>query len=140
MRVCLTGPPRTGKTTMAAELGQLSGAPILHTDDAMHLGWSPASEEVANWLDRPGDLIIEGVAIPRALRKWLARGHAGKPVDVVVLMRTPFVPLSRGQVSMGLGLMRVLAEIRPELERRGVVVLWDWLATTAELWEELRDG
>ena len=36
--VCVDGPAGSGKTTLAAEIGSLTGAPVLHMDD-MFEGW-----------------------------------------------------------------------------------------------------
>jgi hypothetical protein len=119
-RILITGGPRTGKTTRAnASAGDCG--PIRHTDDliATH-GWSEASEVVAGWFDAPGPWVIEGVAVPRALRKWL-RGHAdGTPCDVVLLLEHPHVPLVAGQAAMAKGLWTVWSEIEGELAARGV--------------------
>ena len=77
-RVVIAGGPRTGKTTHANKLGAESGARVRHTDDLIgRLEWSAASQEVSQWFDEPGPWIVEGVAVPRAVRKWLA-AHPSK--------------------------------------------------------------
>ena len=121
MRLVITGGPRTGKTTQALELGRAHGWPVYHTDDTMTLPWSEASAEVARWFERPGPWIIEGVAIPRALRKYL-RAREDLPADELLLMTHAFVPLSPGQQRMGAGVETVLAEILQDLEQRGMVI------------------
>jgi hypothetical protein len=40
--ICVDGPAGSGKTTLAAELAELSGAPVLHLDD-MFEGWDGLS-------------------------------------------------------------------------------------------------
>lgn len=96
---------------------------VRSTDDAMHLGWSEASQEVSTWLDEEGPWIIEGVALPRALRKWLRANEFGKPCDRVILLRESHEKLSKGQQAMAKGLWTVWAEIVPELRHRGVEIV-----------------
>lgn len=142
MRLCIIGGPKTGKTTLAAELaasrgplavGTAEGAfRVRSSDEAMHLGWSEASAEVALWLDNAGPWIVEGVAVPRALRKWLAAHAEGKPCDIVLVLTTAHIELSKGQAAMGKGVATVWAEVLPELRRRGVEVM-DVEAVRAEV-------
>ena len=118
-RIAIAGGPRTGKTTAASTL---PGA-ALHTDDVMHLGWSAASQEASTWFDRTGDVVVEGVAVPRALRKWLGRNPDGMPVETVVMLTATFVTLSAGQLAMTKGVATVWSEIEPQLRARGVEIL-----------------
>lgn len=112
MRVLITGLPKSGKTTLA---GQMGGG--RSTDEVMHLGWGEASREVSRWFDKPGSWIIEGVAIPRALRKWLWQ-HPGQPapVDRIIYLQTPHQILTDGQMRMGVGLDTVMQEILPWMD------------------------
>lgn len=122
-RICITGGPRTGKTTLAEYIGNaLHIQNVRHTDDVMHLGWSAASEAVAAWFNAPGPWIIEGVAVSRALRKWRA-AHPGEPppVDRVIYLEHAHEPLSRGQYRMSVGVETVHAEIEEWLADHGVV-------------------
>jgi adenylate kinase family enzyme len=120
-RIAIIGWPKTGKTTLAAKMGGGRS-----TDDVLHLGWSEASAEVSNWLDKPGPWVIEGVALPRALRKWHERNPGEPPpVDKVILLKTPKQDLTPGQITMGKGLDSVLAGIMPwlsavEIEKENV--------------------
>ena len=120
MRIAIAGGPRTGKTTLAADLDGLK----LATDALMHdHDWSGASQAASEWLDlRCGDLVLEGVAVPRALRKWLKRNPEGKPVDRVVWLSSPHVELSPGQATMAKGCETVWREILPEHKARGVEI------------------
>lgn len=138
-RIVILGGPKTGKTTLAGELlqahhaqdeswrGGASGPPIpqvLHTDDLIHLGWSEASQYVADrWLTEPGPWIIEGVAAVRALRKWRDQ-HPGErpPVDRVIRLTTPHVALVKGQAAMAKGEETVWAEVAPWLRQHGVEI------------------
>lgn len=118
-RVAIAGGPRCGKTTLASALGV---APVRHTDDLISKGWSEASAEAATWFDETGPWIIEGVAVPRALRKWLAAHPDGKPCDIVYWLDTPHTELTKGQRGMLRGCETVWREIVGELERRGVEI------------------
>jgi hypothetical protein len=138
-RICIAGGPRTGKTTLAGRLiatdpvdfmsaarGATSPAdlnPVRHTDNLMHLGWSEASEAAALWFDEPGPWIVEGVAVPRALRKWLAAHPEGKPCDVVHWLEEPRDLRSKGQIAMGKGCETVWMEIHDALTERGVRIV-----------------
>lgn len=121
-RVLIAGGPRVGKTQLAEELAREAGIQAEHTDDLIGaLDWSAASLEVSRWLDRPAPWIIEGVAVPRALRKWLERS-SGKPADVVYWSSTPKVPTTKAQDAMAKGCATVWEPVREELLRRGVSV------------------
>lgn len=122
MRIAIIGSPRAGKTTLALELARTTGLPILHTDDLIPLGWSGVSDEVARALALAPDLILEGVAVVRGLRKALATLADYVPVERCIVLEHPWVALSRGQRAMARGCATVLAEVEPELLRRGVLV------------------
>lgn len=121
MRILITGYPRTGKTTLALEMTDAL-IPVRHTDATIPLGWSEGSAEVARWLSEPGPWIIEGVSIPRALRKWLA-ANEGAPCDRVHFLTHCHEALSKGQRSMAKGIDTVWREIVPKLRARGVAVV-----------------
>lgn len=138
-RICITGGPRTGKTTLASALwidlalatgmAQDSGLRLVrHTDDLIeklkHLGkdaWSAASAEAMTWLDEPGPWIVEGVAVSRALRKWRDQ-HPGArpPVDRVIMLLHPHESLTKGQLAMAKGVQTVHDEIGDWLEQHGI--------------------
>lgn len=134
MRICITGGPKTGKTTLAERLFERHDWPhaqpncdgcgqLYHTDDLIHLGWSEASQAATAWLDEPGPWIIEGVAVVRALRKWRDQ-HPGEPppVDRVIRLTTPHVELSKGQATMAKGEETVWQEIAGWLLGSGVTM------------------
>lgn len=122
-RVCIAGGPRTGKTTLARQQERIRNVPARHTDDTVPFGWSEASEAVSKWFDEPGPWIIEGVAVPRALRKWLdANPGDERPCDEAIFLDEEFEVLTPGQATMTKGVKTVWLEILPELERRGVVI------------------
>jgi hypothetical protein len=121
VRIAIIGAPRAGKTTLALELGSTMGAPVLHTDDWMALGWSAASVEVVHALATHVDLVLEGVAVVRGLRKAL-RLTTRAPVERCIVLERPRLALSRGQLAMARGCATVLQGIEPELARRGVTL------------------
>lgn len=123
MRTLITGAPRTGKTTMALEMG------VRHfcTDPQDHpavpagvpgtpvgLGWSDASLWVAeHWLELPGPWVIEGVAVPRALRKWqFLHPDAPPPCDRLIVLTETHEALTERQAKMSNDLHGVLDELR----------------------------
>lgn len=126
-RICITGGPLTGKTTLAgalvAEMPVSSGVQIRHTDDLIPLGWSEASAAAALWFDAPGPWIVEGVAVPRALRKW-RKAHPDErpPVDRLIYLTEPYQVCMAGQSSMARGIETVMREIAPWLRQHGVVI------------------
>jgi hypothetical protein len=104
-RLAITGAPSTGKTTLTLKLDD-GTREVFHNDDFKHLEWSKASEHIAkeiNDCDKP--LIVEGVTVPRALRK-------GMKVDAVIWLSKPHIEQKPGQVAMGKGCQTVLNEWR----------------------------
>lgn len=135
-RILITGWPRTGKTTFSTNipcphlgnphLGDCacSEVPIRHTDDLIgKLDWSAASAEVAKWMEDPGDWIIEGVSVARALRKY-HEAHPGEPPPCyrLIYLRTPHVELNTRQAGMGKGVDSVMAELEPWFVEHGLEV------------------
>lgn len=123
--IAITGGPGTGKTTVAREAAERYGRPVRHTDDLIvDFDWSQASDHASRWFDEPGPWIIEGVAVPRALRKWLA-AHPGKPLNIMVIyLQQVLQPqtITKGREIMARGVATVWQEILPELQRRGARV------------------
>lgn len=120
-RIIVAGGPRVGKTTLARRLSA-DGRPVRRSDEVIDLGWSEASERVATWLDAPGPWVVEGVAVARAVRKWLATHPTGTPADVVHWSNVARAKRSAGQETMAKGCETVWREVLPELQRRGVRV------------------
>lgn len=125
-RIAIVGAPRAGKTTIARELGAALGLPVHHSDDLIDLGWSEASDALAHQIASAANdnAIFEGVAVVRALRKVLAN-QTGKPIDQMLVLRTPHVPLNEGQARMAAACETILREIMPVLRARGVEVFTD---------------
>lgn len=128
-RILIAGGPKCGKSTIAARLCDAmagTGVLLMHTDDLMGDGfdWSAASLRVSEWFQSAAPWIIEGVSVPRALRKWFALrlDSQEKPADVVYWSLAHKVPLSKGQVSMAKGCQTVFEQVRPMLLARGVEI------------------
>ncbi len=123
MRIVIAGGPKVGKTTKGIELAKEHGLKLRHTDSLIHkMDWSRISFEVSRWLEDDGDWIIEGVVVPRALRKWLDRHKTGLPADRFLWSNKPRRSLDVKQRSMASGCQRVWEEILGELRRRGAKI------------------
>ncbi len=122
--IAIAGFPLAGKTTLARELAEESGHEAISTDHllAIELSWSEISQVTAGWFDTLDDFIIEGVAVPRALRKWLDTHDQGKPCEKVIWLTKTRALLTDDQLAMGRGCMSVMKEIMGELAARGVEV------------------
>lgn len=123
MRITIINGPKTGKTTLANAIGSASGVDVRHSDDLIPLGWSESSQYMADeWLSDDVPCVIEGVAVVRALRKWLAANETGKPVDRIIRLEEPYTVLLLGQMSMTAGHDKIWREIEEELLARGVEI------------------
>jgi hypothetical protein len=132
MRIAIVGGPRTGKTQAARAVALATGLPravalatglpLVSTDDFIDLGWSVASQHVADLLADGAPRIVEGVAVARALRKALRDRPEERPVDRLVILSVPKVEQTTGQRIMASGVDTVLDGILDELQALGVVV------------------
>ena len=121
-RVLIVGWPGAGKTYMARELAQELGVPHLCTDPQNQcppgvfgipndLEWSESSQFVANHL-LGVDGVIEGVAVPRALRKWHESNPGMRPpADRIIWLEPRYQGLTSGQIAMGKGLDTIMGEL-----------------------------
>ena len=123
-RVVIVGGPRTGKTTLAIRIGAEQSRRVRHTDTLIgQFAWGKDSEEVARWLDEPGEWIIEGVTAVRALRKWMVNNPEGRLDGVLVISLTkPVVTQTSGQASAAKGVATVWVGIENQLRARGADV------------------
>lgn len=125
-RIAIAGGPRTGKTTLAAKLDEGgNGKHVYHTDSVKDEDWSQASLIASRWFDEvDGPLIVEGVRVPHALRKWLEKhkDDGQKPVDVLYILEEPKAEQTPKQEQMGKGAKTVVVGILDELRARGVIV------------------
>lgn len=133
-RYILVGPPRVGKSTYARALRALGIAtlcadpaplvkqsedgveylPAIFAEPGM---WSEASDFIAReWLTREGPFCLEGVAMARALRKWLRTAPAGlMPAEHVVVFTEPMARQSPGQAAMSKAVATVWSQVHGRL-------------------------
>jgi energy-coupling factor transporter ATP-binding protein EcfA2 len=115
MRVVITGHPHSGKTTLAEAFSSI----VKHTDDLIESHeWSSQSEAASYWFDISVPFVLEGCAIPRALRKWKLR-HPGSapPMDVFIyLERERLTPQAKG-------IETVMRDLWPWLTESGIMIL-----------------
>ena len=101
-RIVIVGMPASGKMPLARELSALYGLPILHTDEIEGADWSETSEVASEGFDGDSGFIACGMAIPRALRKWIRRNeHAARPYSIAIGMWEPRGELTDAQLRMG---------------------------------------
>jgi adenylate kinase family enzyme len=118
MRLLITGGVGAGKTTLACKTWAETGAALYHTDDLIQPGnWSEVSQHVADkWLTMTGPWIIEGVAIPRALRKYQeAHPHEPPPCDRIIVLTDSYKDLNPRQEAMGRTVYEHMADLAPWL-------------------------
>lgn len=121
-RVAIVGGPRTGKTTYARKLAAKLELPLVSTDDFIPLGWSGSGAKAAAVIARARRLLIEGVTVPRALRRLLEDHPRRRPVERLIILGRPKIKRTKGQEAMAKGLAKILDEILPRLRRLGVIV------------------
>jgi hypothetical protein len=66
--------------------------------------------------------VIEGVAVVRALRKWIQLHPLGEPADVVFWGDEPYEQLSPGQSAMAKGSATIWRSVCTELLARGQTI------------------
>jgi hypothetical protein len=117
MRIVICGWPGSGKSFLAKELGSKLGITPKSTDSLVRThDWSAASALVSTWFDIEEPWIIEGMTVPRALRKWHVRNPGGDPpFDKIYVMPHPDekqrLKMTQGQITMGRGHDTVLREL-----------------------------
>lgn len=127
-RILITGVVGGGKTTLSEQLGKQHECLVLHTDDLMGTyEWSSASQYIADkWLTLPGPWIIEGVAVPRALRKYQEQNpHEPPPCDRVIVLTETHKELNPRQEAMGRTVCEHMAD------------LGHWLGTDRVDWRDV---
>ena len=128
--ICIDGPAGSGKTTLAEEIAELSGAPVLHMDD-MFEGWG-GLPRIADQLDT----LLSPLAVGRSgtYRRWDWPGNAW--AETVLVPPAPLLVLE----GVGSGaaayddLVTVLAWVEVPydlrmargLERGGIGVAENW--------------
>lgn len=121
-RIAIVGGPRTGKTTYARKLADKLGLPLVNTDDFIPLGWAGSSGKAAEVIAGARRLLIEGVTVPRALRRLIEDHPRRRPIERLIILGRPKIKRTKGQEAMARGLAKILDEILPRLRRLGVIV------------------
>jgi hypothetical protein len=128
--ICVDGPAGSGKTTLAAEISALSGAPVVHMDDLFE-GWGGLAR-VSDQLDALLPLLAENV--PGSYRRWDWPGHRWAetvvvpPAPLLVLEGVGSAPLAHAALVTVLAWVEVPYDLRMArgLERGGVGVAENW--------------
>jgi hypothetical protein len=125
-RTVVAGGPRVGKTTLAEALAREVGCVPRSTDELVGtVSFQAAGEQVASWLSPLGPWVIEGCAVVRALRYWLAEHQADDllPCERIFWSTQAKAAQSPGQLRMAKGIETVWGQIESRLTTRGVLVL-----------------
>lgn len=130
-RIAIAGVPSAGKTSEAKTISEGCGIELQQTDTLIHRDWSAASLEVAGWFNLAGPWIVEGVTVPRAIRKWFKHQAEDPmqwsvyqtPCDVLLWLGEPHEILEGRRLAMAKTCNSVLTEITPRLTELGVQVL-----------------
>lgn len=107
---------------------------IVHADDFIEApskhkapNYSGTSDRLVPVLDEmskySGNFILEGVSVPRGLRKWFQANPTGKPCDALVWISAPRQTLTVGQQRIGTQSRTILLTILDEVEKRGIKFL-----------------
>ena len=101
-RVAICGGPKTGKTTLS---NTIPHELVVHTDEYMNLSWEEVPPAIIARLTGCPSFVIEGVQVPRVLRK-------GLEVDCVVYLERTWLPLTPPQRSLTKACFTVFGEWR----------------------------
>lgn len=111
-RIAIAGGPKVGKSTLTK---QITDRPIIHTDDTMHQAWEDQPFIAIERCKPHLRFVVEGVQVPRALRK-------GLEVDAVLWLDHAFVALNARQVGMAKAVLTVFVGWRAANRHIPIVV------------------
>jgi hypothetical protein len=117
-RIVIVGGPRCGKSKLAERLERV----IWHTDDMIMGSLNDSGVAIAQWFERPGPWVIEGVTATTALEYWFACNGYRPPCDCVLALWKPVIPLNRVQQNMLRHLRYRWSNIQASLAQTGVSV------------------
>lgn len=131
-RIAICGGPRTGKSTFASKLARELGIDLFSTgkkalvatDNFMGVGWENVPRLVMERLSELDDWILEGTQATRVLRYWYKAAPETLRLDRVHFFDRPWVIRNGGQNAMAKGVQTIWREVRPELLKRGVPILY----------------
>lgn len=101
-RIAITGGPRMGKSFLSK---LVTDRDVIGTHDYTGVPIPDIPAAIIAEVSDRARFVVEGVWVPRALRKGLA-------IDAVIYMTKPKVPRSPGQVSMAKGVLTVFRDWR----------------------------
>lgn len=131
-KILIIGGPKTGKSTLGRRLSGELSVPLKCSDFTNRGGdieplkfatkdeqWSYASEKVAEWLDDPSDMVIEGIAVVRGIRKWLKQ-HPKDPLpfEKIIYLTVSQQELGKGQHALCRSVNTIFGEILPAIKDR----------------------
>jgi len=112
-RIMVFGGPKTGKSTLAKQLAREMGAQVMRTEMLLGLGytWAELAERTQEWLNFRSPWVIEGLVVPRVIRRWLRENPGKLPCDEIwCLGDSAYVPITKGQQTAANGVMSVWDE------------------------------
>lgn len=132
MRIAICGAPRCGKSTFASKLARELGIDLFSTgkkalvatDNFIGVGWDNVPKCVMERLVELDDWVLEGTQATRVLRHWYRTAPETLRLDRVYFFDRPWVVRNGGQNAMAKGVATIWREVRPELQRRGVPIVY----------------
>jgi hypothetical protein len=132
MRIAICGGPRTGKSTYASKLASKLGIELFSTgkkalvatDNFIGVGWENVPKCVMERLVELDDWILEGTQATRVIRHWYRTAPETLKLDRVHFFDRPWVIRNGGQNAMAKGVKTIWQEVRPELLKRGIPILY----------------
>ncbi len=121
VRIAICGGPRTGKTTLGERLAEKYAAPLISTDEYMHVPWERVPDDILPELIPSAPWILEGVQAARVIRRAI-RERQELGLTAVYFLQTPVRPLDGPQRAMARGIDKVFQEVFPHLVRAGITV------------------
>jgi hypothetical protein len=131
-RIAICGGPRTGKSTFASKLATELGIELFSTgkkalvatDNFMDVGWENVPRLVMERLLELDDWILEGTQATRVIRHWYRTAPETLQLDRVYFFERPWVVRNGGQNAMAKGVQTIWREVRAELHKRGIPILY----------------
>lgn len=132
MRIAICGGPRTGKSTFASKLARELGIELFSTgkkalvatDNFIAVGWDNVPTCVMERLVELDDWVLEGTQATRVLRHWYRTAPETLQLDRVYFFDRPWVVRNGGQNAMAKGVATIWREVRRELHRREVPIVY----------------
>jgi dephospho-CoA kinase len=127
--ILINGYPRTGKTTVAANLSEKLKLPIIHTHDYyVGLPWEDIPEKIISAAkELNGNVIIEGMQCGRIARLIL-RNEIYSDIKIIRFyhLTNPLEPLKSKQISIAKSLNTIFFDIEKELNGSKIDVRYNF--------------